>query len=156
MAIVTIRLHYDHLLGRTVCVADAHLVVDFMGHLGSHASGHGVVEQIGNPVDKIGKLPKTGLNDSRNAAETGQELQAVVDADESVITRIRSQVVLLHRVVAGRRHRREVAEAAFHEGTEIRAVLLATRAGLDAAAHVELTLEARVLGHIILQDLSAQ
>ena len=33
VAIVTIRLHHDHLLGRTVRVADAHLVVDLMGHL---------------------------------------------------------------------------------------------------------------------------
>jgi len=33
VTIVIIRLHHDDLLGRTVCVANAHLVVDFMRYL---------------------------------------------------------------------------------------------------------------------------
>lgn len=100
----------------------------------------GKIRSKSRVTSSLGKLPETRLDNRRNTAKAGQDLQAVVDADESVIARIRSQVVLLHCVVTRRRHSREVAEAPFHKGTEVGAVLLAAGAGLDAAAHVELTL----------------
>jgi len=121
------------------------------------------------------------VDDRQDAAEAREELEAVVDADESVVAGLRGQVVSLHHVAAGRRDSREVAHAALHEGAEVGAVLLPAVAGLDAA-ELKLALcgkfvvtitsqlasivricedncfltEAGVLGHIAKKDLLAQ
>jgi hypothetical protein len=80
------------------------------------------------------------LNHSENVADAGQPLQAVVDADEAIIARLRGQVVLLHHVGATRRDCGEVADAPLGECAEGRAALLTAGAGLDAAADDELAL----------------
>ena len=73
------------------------------------------------------------VDDRQDTAEAGQELQTVVNADESVVARLRSQVVSFHHVAAGCGDSREVADAALHEGTEVGAVLLPAATGLNAA-----------------------
>lgn len=82
-------------------------------------------------------------------------MQAIVDADQAVVARIGSQVVLLHHIHTRGGHREEVAAPRLAAQAEIRAVGLAAGARLNAAA-IELALEAAVLGHVVVQHLLAE
>ncbi len=99
-----------------------------------------MVEEVCDPVDDARDLCEGAVDEGQDGAQAGEHLQAVVDADEAVVAGLGGQVELLHHIGAVSRHSGKVADAAFHEGAELRTVLLPTGAGLDAPAERELAL----------------
>lgn len=89
--------------------------------------------------DIPGNLREGTINHGQDAAQAGDDLQAVVDANQAIVAGLGGEVVLVHHVVSVGRHSRKVADAALHAGAELGAVLLSTGSGAQAA-EVELAL----------------
>jgi hypothetical protein len=70
-------------------------------------------------------------------------LQTVVDTNQTIITRIRCQIILLHHIHARSRDGSEVAAAGLHEQTKFWTFFLTPETSLAAAAEVEVTLYKR-------------
>lgn len=62
-----------------------------------------MVDKVGDIVDNLAQLPQVLVEEGQDRAEAGEELDAVIDANESVITRVRLKIVLLHDILAGGR-----------------------------------------------------
>ena len=62
-----------------------------------------MVDKVGDIVDNLAQLSQVLVEEGQDRAEAGEELDAVIDANESVITGVRLKIVLLHDVLAGGR-----------------------------------------------------
>lgn len=132
------------------------LIVELVRDLSSHAARHGVIEQISDIVYQTCNLAKGSINNSQNIANDGETLQVVIDPNEAVVTRIRSEIVLFHHVGTSRRNRNAIANTGLEEKTKIRARVFVAGTTLDAAADGEVALEALVLRHVVLEGLAAK
>jgi hypothetical protein len=74
-----------------------------------------MVEDISEVIYDFRDFSQLTNEDGEDVANTGQHLQTVVDADNSVITRVGLQVILLHHVDSGGGDRTTVATAALQE-----------------------------------------
>lgn len=80
------------------------LVIDFVSHLRSHASGHRVIDEIRDAIDDFSKSVETVIDQSENGAKASKDLDAVGNSNQSVIACVRLEVVLLHDVNTRGRH----------------------------------------------------
>jgi hypothetical protein len=101
-------------------------------------------------------LTKVFIDQGRDVAETCEALDAVVDANEAVVTGVRLQVILLHDVLARSRHRHAVAAVTLQAGAHVWASFFSTGTGMDTATNGVIALEAGVLGHIAVENFPAQ
>jgi hypothetical protein len=80
------------------------------------------------------------LNESSNLTNACQNLQTVVDTNQTIITRIRCQIILLHHIHARSGDGSEVTTTSFQEHAKLWAVLFTPETSLAAAAETEVTL----------------
>ncbi len=133
------------------------LVVELVSDLGSHAARDGVVHQISQKIQDMSDLLEVSVDNSEDVADERQALKSVVDANQTVVARIRLQVIALHDNNSGSRDSQTVANAGLHEEAQCGTGLLATVAGMDAEApRVEDTLEADILREIAIEGLRAE
>lgn len=112
---------------------------------------------IGVEEDLPGDFAEASINDCQNVAQTGQDLEAVVDTNQTVVTRIRLKVVFFHHINTRSGNSKTVAAASFNESAKVRAVALAAGISLNSpTAKRKLSLEASILGHVVVQNLAAQ
>ena len=78
-------------------------------------------------------MRKCAMNDGKDVTHQRQDLKTVIDPDQPVVARLRSQIIFLHYIHTRSRHGGKVAHTAFHECAEIRAAFLAKCTGLNAA-----------------------
>jgi hypothetical protein len=99
-----------------------------------------MVKEIGNAVHDVSQVSELIDEDRKNVANASQDLQCIVDANESVVTRIGRQVILFHDVHSGCRHCRKVAKTRLHEQAEARTILFSPKASFAAATEIEIPL----------------
>mmetsp|Transcript_9959 Transcript_9959/g.16399 ORF Transcript_9959/g.16399 Transcript_9959/m.16399 type:complete len:209 (+) Transcript_9959:269-895(+) len=131
------------------------LVVHLVGHLSSHAARHAMIKQVRNEVNDVGDLTQFRDEKGQNTANTCDRLEAVVDAYQTVVTRVGGKIIALHHIDTVGGDSKTVAKAAFQERTQIRTILFTTGACLKATA-TKVPLKARILRHIAEQHFLTQ
>jgi hypothetical protein len=125
-----------------------------------------VIHQIGDPIDNtavilkkdrlvneevdkfqsdiyllLGKRSESIDKYGQNIAYTCQQLETIVDSDQTVITRVHLKIVLFHNIHSRCRDGTTVAAACFQKQTQIRAILLAACSSFKySTAEVEISL----------------
>jgi hypothetical protein len=104
-----------------------------------------------------GDFAEASINNCQNVTQTGQNLEAVIDTNQTVVARIGLKVVFFHHINTRSGNSKTVAAAALNERAKIGAAALAAGVGLNSAtAKRKLSLEASVLGHVVIQNLAPQ
>lgn len=104
-----------------------------------------------------GNFAEASINNCQNVTQTGQNLEAVIDTNQTVVARIGLKVVFFHHINTRSGNSKTVAAASLNERAKIGAAALAAGVSLNSAtAKRKLSLEASVLGHVVIQNLAPQ
>lgn len=131
---------------RAVRFLEAFAVLDLAVRLGLHAARSGEEDDVGDAVDDLGELSKTRVDDGEHVADAREDLDAVVEADESVVALIRCQPILVHHDKARRRDRQPRAPTRLAAHARSWEPLFAARPGpTEAATCGEVPLTAHII-----------
>lgn len=127
------------------------LVVQLVVHLGGHASNEGVEHDMRGDSSEVRQVFQFLHKDGQDVAHTGQQLQAIAQANELVVAGVGAEVILVHDCHARGGHAQTQTQDRLQPKTHVRTGLLPHLPWLETEA-ADVPLTAQVFAHVAIKN----
>jgi hypothetical protein len=120
-----------------------------------HARSCGDEYEMRDAIHNVRQVSSLFQKNTNDVKDTRDELHAVIEAHNAVITRIRVYITRIHHERTGRRDGKVGAEESLDTQAAFGAILFATSTSLETST-IKVSLAALVPTHFVLEDSCAQ